>query len=207
MLFILNGNGVPSIAKIVQVATLSSIAVTPVNPSIQTGATQQFTATGTYSDGRQARRRYYEPGDLGVVEHSEGHYQWKWAGHGRVRWQHYHIRDIARGDWVTGSTTLTVQAPTLNSIAVTPVNPSIQTGATQQFTATGTYSDGSTQNLTTFVTWTTSNSMVADSPPKWAGHGQVRWHGYHIRDILREDWEHYANGAGANIELDSGDAG
>ena len=30
--------------------TLTSIAVTPANPTIPTGATQQFTATGTYSD-------------------------------------------------------------------------------------------------------------------------------------------------------------
>ena len=40
-------------------------------------------------------------------------------------------------------------APTLTSIAVTPANPSISTGTTQQFTATGTYSDQSTQNITT----------------------------------------------------------
>ena len=52
-------------------------------------------------------------------------------------------------------------APTLNSIAVTPGNPSINTGATQQFTATGSYSDGSTQNLTNQVTWTSSDAAVA----------------------------------------------
>ena len=34
------------------------------------------------------------------------------------------------------------------SIAVTPANPSIAKGLTQQFTATGTYTDSSTQNLT-----------------------------------------------------------
>ena len=32
-------------------ATLSSISVTPANPSIAAGSTQQFAATGTYSDG------------------------------------------------------------------------------------------------------------------------------------------------------------
>ncbi len=52
-------------------------------------------------------------------------------------------------------------APTLNSIAVAPVNPSINTGATQQFTATGNYSDGSTQNMTSQATWTSSNTSVA----------------------------------------------
>ena len=60
MLFILNGSGVPSIANapnlpagqapIIQLATLTSIAVTPANPTIQTGTTRQFTATGTYSN-------------------------------------------------------------------------------------------------------------------------------------------------------------
>jgi hypothetical protein len=38
---------------------------------------------------------------------------------------------------VQGTTTLTVTAP-LVSIAVTPANPSIPVGLTQQFTATGT---------------------------------------------------------------------
>ncbi|MGH9895842.1 MAG: DUF4082 domain-containing protein, partial [bacterium] len=52
-------------------------------------------------------------------------------------------------------------APTLASIAVTPANPTIQTSATQQFTATGTYSDSSTQNITTQVTWDSSNTAVA----------------------------------------------
>ena len=51
--------------------------------------------------------------------------------------------------------------PTISSIAVTPANPSIVAGVTQQFTATGTYSDGSTQNLTGSVTWTSSNTTVA----------------------------------------------
>ena len=51
--------------------------------------------------------------------------------------------------------------PTLLSIAVTPANPTILTRATQQFTATGTYSDQSTSNLTGLVTWTSSSTAVA----------------------------------------------
>src|SRR5262249_11056431 len=46
----------------------------------------------------------------------------------------------------------TPQQPPLSSIAVTPSNPTVTVGGTQQFTATGTYSDGSTQNLTSQVT-------------------------------------------------------
>ena len=50
---------------------------------------------------------------------------------------------------------------TLTSIAVTPANPTISTGATQQFTATGTYTDGSTQNITGQVAWASTNTSVA----------------------------------------------
>jgi hypothetical protein len=52
-------------------------------------------------------------------------------------------------------------APTLNSIAVTPANPTIQAGTTQQFTATGTYSDSSTKNITDQVTWASATTTVA----------------------------------------------
>ncbi len=51
--------------------------------------------------------------------------------------------------------------PVLVSIAVTPVNPSIVVGGRQQFTATGTYSDGSHQDLTNSATWTSSVPSVA----------------------------------------------
>ena len=49
----------------------------------------------------------------------------------------------------------------LQSIAVTPLNPSIVVGGQQQFTATGTYSDGSHQDLTNSATWTSSILSVA----------------------------------------------
>ncbi len=49
----------------------------------------------------------------------------------------------------------------LSSLAVTPANPTISVGATQQFTATGTFSDRTTRDMTNFVTWTTSNAVVA----------------------------------------------
>ena len=63
------------------------------------------------------------------------------------------------------STVLTVTAATLQSIAVTPANPSIAKGATQQFTATGTFSDNSTQNLTAQVTWASATTTVATITP------------------------------------------
>ena len=51
---------------------------------------------------------------------------------------------------------------TLSSIAVTPASPAhLKVGATQQFTATGTYSDGTNNNVTASATWSSSNTTVA----------------------------------------------
>ncbi len=46
---------------------------------------------------------------------------------------------------------------TLLSIAVTPGNPTVTNGKSLQLTATGSYPDGSNQDLTTQVTWQTSD--------------------------------------------------
>jgi hypothetical protein len=51
--------------------------------------------------------------------------------------------------------------PSLQSITVSPTAPSIIAGNTEQYSATGNYSDGSTQNLTSSATWTSSNTTVA----------------------------------------------
>ena len=49
----------------------------------------------------------------------------------------------------------------LSSITVAPANPSVAIGSTQQFTATGNYSDGSHQVLTELATWASTNTSVA----------------------------------------------
>jgi len=52
-------------------------------------------------------------------------------------------------------------SPTLSTIAVTPGGATISTGTTQQFTATGHYSDGSSLNLSGQVVWSSSNPTIA----------------------------------------------
>ncbi len=53
---------------------------------------------------------------------------------------------------VTVAVTCTVNSsPTLTSLAVTPPSPSVAVGASQQFTATATYSDASTANVTNHI--------------------------------------------------------
>ena len=56
---------------------------------------------------------------------------------------------------------------TLTSLAVTapgnpkPTAPTLDVGAMQQFKATGTFSDKTTRDMTDFVTWSSSNTIVA----------------------------------------------
>ena len=62
---------------------------------------------------------------------------------------------------VTQSTPVNITNATIQSITVTPVNQKIPIGWHQQFSATGKFSDSSTQDITTSVTWSSDNSAVA----------------------------------------------
>jgi len=50
---------------------------------------------------------------------------------------------------------------TLVSLALTPASPSAAAGTVQQFTATGTFSDASTQDITLNSHWSSSHASVA----------------------------------------------
>jgi hypothetical protein len=52
-------------------------------------------------------------------------------------------------------------SPTLSSIAVSPAVATITQGQTLPFTATGTLSNGTTQDLTNLVTWSSSSGLLA----------------------------------------------
>ncbi|HEY0703515.1 MAG TPA: Ig-like domain-containing protein [Candidatus Acidoferrales bacterium] len=140
----------------VTAVTLKSLSVTPADPTVAKNATQQFTATGTFSDGStqdlSASVAWSSATASVATISSTGFATAIGAGSSKIQ---------AVSGSVSGSTTLTVTGPTLSSIAVTPANPSIAKGLTSQFTATGTYSDNSTQNITTSVTWFSLTSSVA----------------------------------------------
>lgn len=54
------------------------------------------------------------------------------------------------------------RTPALRSISITPSNPlGINSGTQLQFAAMGSYTDNSVQDLTTLVTWTTSDTSIA----------------------------------------------
>ncbi len=142
----------------VTAATLRSIAITPANPSITPSQIQQFTATGTYSDGSTksiTTSVTWASSNTAVatIGASTGLATGVAAGTSQIT--------ATLGSVVSPSDTLTVTAAALQSIAITPANPSITPSQIQQFTATGSYSDGSTKNISSSVTWASSNTTVA----------------------------------------------
>ena len=62
---------------------------------------------------------------------------------------------------ISGSTTLTVTQAVLESIEISPASADLFLGTTLPFTATGRFSDSSTQDLTTSVTWNSSDTTIA----------------------------------------------
>ena len=139
---------------------LVSLGVSPANPSIAAGTTQQFTAAGTYSDGSRhdvtaAVTWASLPMTVANISNAVGT---QGLATGLIQGTST-ISAISGA--ISGSTSLKVGLPLLVSIAVTPANPFRPLGTMPRFTATGTYSDGSTLDLSTSVTWDSSMPTVA----------------------------------------------
>jgi uncharacterized protein YjdB len=137
--------------------TLQSIAVTPAAQSLGTGMAQQFTVIGTFSDGSTQNltasvTSWNSNAPTVASMNASGLATSASPGTTTI---------TAAVGAVSGTTSLTVTAKTLQSIAVTPGNVSINTSATRQFTAIGTYSDQTTQDITSSVTWTSETPAVA----------------------------------------------
>jgi hypothetical protein len=139
---------------------LVSISVTPQSSSVPKGKTQQFTAVANFSDGTQkaitdSATWSVAPTGIATVS-STGLVTAQAEGTATV---------TAASDSVHASESLTVSSPILVSIAVAPANSSIMLGTTKQLTATGTFSDGSTQDLTNSAAWSSANSSTASIGP------------------------------------------
>src|SRR6202789_981736 len=145
-----------STTLVVTAATLVSIKVIPASASIAAGTTQAFMATGTFSNNTSqhlnADVTWSSSNAAAATIDGSGLAPAVGPGNATIP----ATCNTSGCGSVTGSATLTVTAATLVSIAVTAPSPSIALGSTQQLTATGPYTDHSTQNLSSQVTWVSS---------------------------------------------------
>jgi Kelch motif/Bacterial Ig-like domain (group 2) len=149
--------GANKIARVSFVSGLASIEVTPGDVSVPKGLHVAFTAVGHYTDG-------------GVSDIS-----------GAVSWSSdvpavvsvATNSGVATGNGVgtatisanlgliTGSTTLHVVTPTLMSITIEPAAVSVVAGRTKAVEAVGTYSDGTTMDVSSLATWDVGSPLIA----------------------------------------------
>jgi YD repeat-containing protein len=142
------------------VISLASISVTPASPSVAKGGTKQFTATATYSDGSSndlTSGVTWSSSNISVALISNtvgsvGLARTPGAGTTTI---------TATSGSISGSTTLTVTAPTPVSLALTPGNLFIPVNSTRQFRAIVSFTDGSTQDVTSTATWSSSAPTIA----------------------------------------------
>jgi hypothetical protein len=137
---------------------LISITVAPATASIATGATQTFTATGHFSDNSTGPVTVnWTSSNTAVATISTAGVASAVSAGGPITI----TATSTQSQNISGTAQLTVTGAALTSIAVTPANPTAQAGTTLQFHATGTFADSSTKDLTTAVTWASSNTDTA----------------------------------------------
>lgn len=146
---------------------LRYITITPTSATTSVGGTQQFMAQAYYSNGS------VQDGTSLVT----------WAS------SNTSVATIIAGGLATGvavgtttitassagvpSATATLTVNQLTTIAVSPAKPTVPIGGTQQFKATATFSDGTTGDITSTATWTSSNTAAATMDATTIGQADV----------------------------------
>ncbi len=142
-------------------ATLSSIQVTPTNFNLTVGSRGHFKALGTFSDGTirditdsvlwtassTAAKVLHGKGQKGVVE--------ALAVSSSLQVQARHGAVLSASGGVVA-----IKAPTLSSIEITPAAGTFPLALSHPLHAVGVYSDGTVQDLTEVVTWSTTAPTV-----------------------------------------------
>jgi len=140
---------------------LTSIEVSPISATIEEGQTKQFTATGSFDDDSTAdltsTATWVSSNTDAATVNASGLATGIADGTTNITV----TQDGVTSNIASLEVTASSPPPTLESISVTPTSATIEEGQTQQFTATGSYDNDSTADLTSTVTWASSITAVA----------------------------------------------
>ena len=149
--------------------SLTSISITPATASIVQGQTQQFTATGLFSNGTLQDLTSELTWAVSTVSGSAA----SLSSSGLATGVAPGVSTITAATplsllgslgilspLTSSASTLTV-LPALQSFTVSPSSLSLIPGTTQQLTATGLFSDGSLQNITNDLSWSSASGALA----------------------------------------------
>ncbi len=142
--------------------TLTSLAVQeiyyqPDGPNCPAGAVRQFVAEGTYSDGSQqylTQKVTWSSEDttIATITANMGLSTCVAAGSTTIS---------AKLNSVVGTAPITVTPGSLSEVLISPAQYILQTGTSQQFSATAAYGADVVQDVTSQSTWKSSNQSVA----------------------------------------------
>jgi hypothetical protein len=128
------------------------------------GQSQQFTATGTFSDGTTqdvTASATWTSSNAQVLSVSNAA---ETKGLASALATGTATVSASFSGITSNSTAVTVTSSALVSISVSPSNQTVSvTAGGVQFTATGTFSDGTTQSLTSAVIWSASSGLASIS--------------------------------------------
>lgn len=140
----------------VTAAALVAIDVTPASATRPKGATQQLAATGRYTDGSTPDMTWdvtWASSTPAVTVRFDGLATASQVGTSVVT--------AVYGAVTSNAVAFDVTPAALVSLAVTPALATRSLGLTQQYRATGTYTDGSTSDVTSTATWSSSDPAKA----------------------------------------------
>ncbi|MUK36720.1 hypothetical protein GNP82_03940 [Aliivibrio fischeri] len=153
----LNGVNSNNATLNVSAAVIRTIEVTPDNSTIVIGNTQQYTAMGVYSDGTRnnisAQVDWSSSSTNLVTISAQGLATGVQVGEVTIQ---AHSENV-----LSNVVNLTVSAPILESITITPPKASVIIGSTQQYLAMGNYSDGKSEDISNSVSWHVSSTAIA----------------------------------------------
>src|SRR5204863_6974708 len=128
--------------------------------SIARQTTQQFTAMGTFSDGSTQNLTSTVSWTSSNV--ASATISSSIPTGGLALGVAAGVTNItATSGTISGMASLTVTSATPVSILVTPASASLPLGLAQQYTAMGTFSDGTSQDVAGVVAWSSSSTSVA----------------------------------------------
>jgi len=130
--------------------------VTPAVATVAAGLAQQYSASGSYSDGSvkdlTESATWTSSDDTVAAVSGSGLASTLKQGSVTIK---------AALQSVSGTTSLNVSPAALASIAITPNTGSVSQYATEQLKATGTYTDGSLVDVSPTATWSSSSIAVS----------------------------------------------
>ena len=136
------------------IPVLSSIAISEFSGTLKTGVTEQFSATATYSDSSTedvSNTAIWSSSNTNIASiTSSGLLSAISSGS---------VAITASFDGLSSTSSGSIKS--LTTLSITPVSGNLKIGENEQLTATGTYSDSSTEDFTTVVSWASSDTNIA----------------------------------------------